>query len=80
MSLECSRCERDVRGGCDCHSSSEVTPEPRMWTFLSGNGREREVGPYRTQGEARASFQWRWGYWPDVAIRVVPFVPQERAS
>lgn len=57
-----------------------MSDEPRLWVFLNGNGREREVGPYRTQEEAQAAFQRCWGYWPDVAIRVTPFVPQERAS
>ena len=34
MSLECSRCERDIRGGCDCHAGSP----------LAGPGVLHEIG------------------------------------
>ena len=61
-------------------SAETPAPEPRMWTFITGNRSEREVGPYRTQEEAQASFQRRWGYWPDAAARVRPFVTQGGAS
>ena len=47
---------------------------PFVWTFARSNGLLVEFGPHATLEDAKTSFQWRYGYYPQEPVAQRPYV------